>query len=104
MKIEIVIYSNDPETVWNTFRFGNCTLKEGDKITVFLLGKGVESESIRCVHYHGANALLRRLWWLDGCVPELPQDSPMGGSELYPISTLGDLHALVKESDKIVTS
>jgi hypothetical protein len=46
MKIGIVIYSNDPETVWNAFRFGNYAVKEGDEITVFLLGKGVESESI----------------------------------------------------------
>ncbi|HJX69636.1 MAG TPA: DsrE family protein, partial [Dehalococcoidia bacterium] len=46
MKIGIVIYSNDSETAWNAFRFGNFVVKEGDKVKVFLLGKGVECESL----------------------------------------------------------
>ena len=46
MKIAIVIYSNDSETVWNAFRLGNFALKEGDEVKVFLLAKGVESESL----------------------------------------------------------
>ena len=45
MKIGIVVYSNDSETVWNAFRFANFALNEGDEINVFLLGKGVECES-----------------------------------------------------------
>jgi len=46
MRSGVIIYSNDPETVWNAFRFGNITLEEGDEVKVFLLGGGVESESI----------------------------------------------------------
>ena len=46
MKIGIIIYSNDPETVWNAFRYGNFALKEGAEMKVFLTGKGVEAESI----------------------------------------------------------
>jgi len=46
MKIGIVIYSNDPETVWNAFRFGNYAVKEGDSVATFLVGKGVESETL----------------------------------------------------------
>jgi uncharacterized protein involved in oxidation of intracellular sulfur len=34
MKIGIVVYSNDSETVWNAFRFANFALKEGDEINV----------------------------------------------------------------------
>ena len=45
MKLGIVLYSNDPETVWNVFRFGNFSLKEGDEVKMFLLAKGVECES-----------------------------------------------------------
>lgn len=41
-----MIYSNDSETVWNAFRFGNFALKEGDEVKVFLLGKCVECESL----------------------------------------------------------
>jgi peroxiredoxin family protein len=46
MKVGIVIYSGDAETVWNAFRFGNFALSEGDQVKVFLLAKGVEAESL----------------------------------------------------------
>ncbi len=46
MKTGIIIYSNDPETVWNAFRFGNFSLKAGDTVKVFLTGRGVEAESL----------------------------------------------------------
>jgi uncharacterized protein involved in oxidation of intracellular sulfur len=46
MKLGIVIYSDDSETVWNAFRLGVFSLKEGDKVKVFLLAKGVESEKL----------------------------------------------------------
>ena len=40
--IGIVIYSNDAETVWNALRFANYTISAGDTVSIFLLGKGVE--------------------------------------------------------------
>ena len=46
MKIGIVVYSCDSETVWNGFRFGNFALQEKDEVRVFLLAKGVECESL----------------------------------------------------------
>ena len=46
MKLGIVIYSGDSETVWNAFLFVNFALKEGDKVKVFLLAKGVECEAL----------------------------------------------------------
>jgi uncharacterized protein involved in oxidation of intracellular sulfur len=44
MKLGIIIYSADPETVWNAFRLGVFSLKEGNKVKAFLLAKGVECE------------------------------------------------------------
>jgi hypothetical protein len=41
-----VIYSNDVETVWNAFRFANYAKKQGDTVSVFLLGKGVELDNL----------------------------------------------------------
>ncbi len=43
MRLGIVIYSNDPEVVWNAFRFGVFSLAQGDEVKIFLLGKGVEA-------------------------------------------------------------
>ena len=47
MKIGIVIGTNDPEVVWNAFRFGNVSLKANHAVKVFLLNKGVEVEDIK---------------------------------------------------------
>jgi uncharacterized protein involved in oxidation of intracellular sulfur len=44
--IGIVVYSNDVETVWNALRFANHSKKEGDEVSVFLLGKGVEVDKL----------------------------------------------------------
>lgn len=47
MKLGICIYTNDPESVWNAFRFGNHAVKRSqDEVQVFLLGKGVEAETL----------------------------------------------------------
>jgi len=53
MKIGIIIYSNDPETVWNAFRFGNFALKENDEVKIFLLANEVECESITTDKFKG---------------------------------------------------
>lgn len=40
MKLAICIYSNDAESVWNAFRFGNYAVKHShDEVQVSLLGK-----------------------------------------------------------------
>jgi uncharacterized protein involved in oxidation of intracellular sulfur len=44
--IGIVIYSNDVETVWNAVRFANFSKTQGDTVSIFLLGKGVELEKL----------------------------------------------------------
>ncbi|MCX6220990.1 MAG: DsrE family protein [Bacteroidia bacterium] len=44
--IGIVIYSNDTETVWNALRLANYSKNQGDTVSIFLLGKGVELDSI----------------------------------------------------------
>ena len=44
--IGLVIVSNDIETVWNALRFANFSKNQGDSVSVFLLGKGVELDSL----------------------------------------------------------
>lgn len=44
--IGIVIYSNDAETVWNALRFANYSKNQGDSVSIFLLGKGVELDNL----------------------------------------------------------
>ena len=72
---------------------------------VFLIGKGVESEALDT----GAFKITEQMHsFVEGggaiaaCETCLTIHH-LGGSELCPISTLGDLHAPVKESEKIIT-
>ena len=44
MKLGIVVYSDDPEVVWNAFRLGVFGLQQGDQAKAFLLARGVECE------------------------------------------------------------
>jgi uncharacterized protein involved in oxidation of intracellular sulfur len=105
MKIGIVIYSNDPETVWNAFRFGTFALKAGDRVKVFLLAKGVECESLDTDKFQVSEQM--RFFTENGgkilacgtCL-KIRQSE---GSEMCPLSTMKDLHQMVEESDRVVT-
>ena len=51
MKVTVVITSNDPETVWNGWRFANACLGYDDDVSVFLMGKGVECIAITSIKF-----------------------------------------------------
>ncbi len=105
MKLGIVIYSSDPETVWNAFRLGNFALKERDQVKVFLLAKGVECESLDNDKFDVTRQMRTlvddggKIFACGTCL-KIRQSN---GSELCPMSTMKDLYEIVRESDKIVT-
>jgi len=105
MKLGIVIYSNDAETVWNAFRFGVFALKKGDTVRAFLLGKGVECESIDTEkfmvteHMKSFVAAGGKILACGTCLKIRHAE----GSEMCPLSTMGDLYEIVQESDKVLT-
>lgn len=105
MKLGLVIYSNDSETVWNAFRYGVYALKQGDSVAAFLLAKGVEADTLDTGQFK-VTELMRA--FIDGggkisacgtCL-KIRQSE---GSELCPISTMKDLHELVRESDRVIS-
>jgi len=105
MKIGIVIYSNDSETVWNAFRFGIFALNEDDEVKVFLLAKGVESESLDTEKFKVTEQIQSfinnggKILACGTCL-RIRQSE---GSETCPMSTMKDLYEIVRESDKIIT-
>lgn len=105
MKIGIVIYSNDSETVWNAFRFGNFALGEGDEVKAFLLAKGVECESLETDEFKITEQMKTfvdnggKIFACGTCL-KIRQSE---GSEICPLSTMKDLYDIIKESDKVVT-
>jgi len=105
MKIELVIYSNDSETVWNAFRFGNFALNEGDKVKLFLLAKGVECESLDTDKFKVTEQMQTlvdnggEIFACGSCLKIRQAE----GSEICPLSTMKDLYDIVAGSDKVVT-
>ena len=105
MKLGIVIYSNDPETVWNAFRVGVFSLNKSDTVKIFLLGKGVESESLDTDEFRVTEEM--SLFVESGgeilacgtCLTVRQSE----GSEMCPISTMEDLYQVISEADKVVS-
>jgi sulfur relay (sulfurtransferase) complex TusBCD TusD component (DsrE family) len=105
MKLGIVIYSNDSETVWNAFRLANLALKERDDVKVFLLGKGVESESLDSNHFRITDQMREfvskkgKVYACGTCLKMRQAEA----TELCPVSTMSDLYEIIRECDKVVS-
>ncbi len=105
MNLGIIIYSTDAEVVHNAFRLANFSLKEGDKVKLFLLASGVEYEKLNEEKFNIIE-LAQNL--IDGggdvlacgtCLNLRSQES----TELCPLSTMKDLYELIRDCDKTVT-
>jgi uncharacterized protein involved in oxidation of intracellular sulfur len=105
MKLGIVIYSKDAETVWNAFRLGNYAQGEDDKVKVFLLAKGVECEALNTEAFDITEQMRSltdgggRIYACGTCLRMRHSE----GSERCPISTMKDLYEMIKESDKVIS-
>lgn len=105
MKIGIIISQDDPETVWNGFRFGNFSLSKGHKVKVFLIGKGVDCADIQDEKYNVKEQTRKfldangKIFACGTCLKARQKE----GSEICPISTMQDLMNIVEESDRIIT-
>jgi len=105
MKIGLVIYSNDPETVWNALRLGNFSLKEGDDVSVFLMAKGVECESIDTGKFkvnEQIDAFVTNGGKIMACGTCLKMRRSEESSHCPP-STMKDLYAMIRECDRLLT-
>ena len=105
MKMGIVIGTNEPEVVWNAFRFGVTALKANHEVKAFLMNTGVEIEEISDEKYDvkgQTGEFMRNNGQILACGTCL-KSRHKEGSNVCPISTMQDLLKLVEESDKILT-
>jgi len=105
MKIGIIIGTNEPEIIWNAFRFGNTSLKANYKVKIFLINKGVEIEEIESEEYNlkeQINSFIENNGEILACGTCL-KSRKKEGSNVCPISTMQELLKLVEDSDKILT-
>jgi uncharacterized protein involved in oxidation of intracellular sulfur len=105
MKLGIIIYSLEPEIVWNAFRLGVFSLKAGDQVSVFLLGKGVECENIQDEKFDVKSQMqtfVETGGEILACGTCL-KIRQMSGSKTCPVSSMKDLYEIIKQSDKVLT-
>lgn len=105
MKLGIIITQTDPETVFNALRLASYSLEQGDKVRIFLSGRGVDIDKIDNPKFD-VKSLAQKvldaggLFQACGTCLKLRESQ---GSEICPLSTLKDHYEIVRDSDKIVT-
>ncbi len=105
MKIGLVLSTNEPELVWNAFRYGVKAIENKHSVKVFLLGRGVESEEISDPKFD-AKQMMKDFVSKGGAILACGtclKIRKKGGSELCPISTMQDMLDLTVDSDRVLT-
>lgn len=105
MKIGVVIYSSEPETVWNAFRFANFARAIGDEVNIFLISKAVEFESFDTEKFNVTEQWQTfvgndgKIFACGTCL-EIHKLKP---SKIYTVATLNNLYEIVKTSDRVIS-
>ncbi|MGE4274630.1 MAG: DsrE family protein [Candidatus Methanomethylophilaceae archaeon] len=105
MKLGMILYSNDPETVYQAFRLGIYSLEQGDSVNIFLLAKGVECEDLDNEHFKISKEIESFLeaggktYSCTSCM----RIRAKGETQACPLSKMADLYRIVAESDRVIT-
>jgi len=105
MKIGIILQSNKPEHIWNTFRFGITALRTNHQVKVFLMSEGAELDTVSDTDDFDISNKIAEYKELKGeiyacgtCLKIRQREE----SKVCPVSTMADLLKLVEESDKVL--
>lgn len=106
MKLAIILSTNKSETNWNAFRLGNLALKNGDNVSIFLTGEGVEYLKFSNEKFDiqkQVDIFLEsekgEILACETCMVLRNQK----GDKTCPVSGMKELYNLIKESDKVIT-
>ncbi|MBI5623046.1 MAG: DsrE family protein [Elusimicrobia bacterium] len=105
MKIGVIISSNDAETCWNALRYANFALGQKDAVKVFFMGKGVEYQKVGTDRFNTVEQADRfikcggEVYACGTCIKSREQEA----SAACPLSTMKDMHEIIKESDKLLS-
>jgi uncharacterized protein involved in oxidation of intracellular sulfur len=105
MKLGIVITQADPETVFNALRLALYSLQQGDRVRIFLSGKGVEIDKVSGAKFDvkgQAEKVLDAGGEFLACGTCLKLRGSEG-SQICPLSTLKDQYEIVRDSDRLYT-
>ena len=105
MKLGMILQSNKPEHVWNTFRLGITALKSGHQAEIFLMSEGSELEMIPDSKDFDISTKVVEFKELKGAIYACGSCLKIRGKEeskICPISTMSDLLKMVESSDKVL--
>jgi uncharacterized protein involved in oxidation of intracellular sulfur len=105
LKIGIVLSTNEPEEVWNAFRFANVSLKKGHTVRAFLVNKGVEAEDIKSERFpvkEQMQGFLEQNGELLACGTCM-KNRQKQESNFCPIATMNEMLEIVEWADRLVT-
>jgi|SRR3989338_5011645 len=105
MKLGIILQSNKPEHVWNTFRLGVTTLKAGNQVEIFLMNEGSELDTIPDTKDFDISVKVSEFKELKGEIYACGTCLKMRGKEgssICPASTMSDLLKMIENSDKVL--
>ena len=105
MKIGIILQSDKPEHIWNSFRFSITALKASHQVRMFLMNEGVELETVPDTNDFDISDKIAEYKNLKGeifvCATCL-KIRQKNESKVCPISTMADLLKIVESSDKVL--
>jgi uncharacterized protein involved in oxidation of intracellular sulfur len=105
VKFLLIINTSEPETVWNALRLGSTALGRAHEVNVFLLGPGVEIESIGAERFDVPERLTHfierggKVVSCGTCLRHRGLDEAEGCS----ISTMEELVGLSEDADRVLT-
>ena len=105
MKFGIIIETNEPEKAWNGVRFGNTALKQHHEVKIFLMGAGVEIESIEHQKYN-ARKQIEEFVVNKGTVlacGTCMKARSLEETDVCPISTMNDCIDMTVWADRVIT-
>jgi uncharacterized protein involved in oxidation of intracellular sulfur len=104
-KLGIIVYSDDSETAWNALRLANFSIKKGDAVSVFFLGKGVlgaqrTDETFNVKEQLDSFAQAGGKVYACKICLKLHKLEP---SKTCPVSTMEDLYNVIWSNGKVLT-
>jgi len=105
MKLGIILQSNKPEHVWNTFRLGVTALKASHQVEIFLMNEGSELDTIPDTKDFDISVKVAEFKKLKGEIYACGTCLKLRGreeSKVCPISTMSGLLKMVESSDKVL--
>lgn len=105
MKIGIILQSNKPEHVWNTFRFAITSLKAGHSVELVLMSEGVEVEDLPDTAEFDISKKIEEFKSQKGVLLACEtcfKIRSKGESKICPVTTMTELLQMVETSDKVL--